>query len=385
MRRSRPESGQGALAAGLQWIGKARPAHKGARDRWFTAEEIVEALYRALLGREPDPPGLAGKLHALRSATTLENVVREMTSSAEFSARILRELVPATQLPNLISIMPDRYQPATSKKPCVYLAHSDAAVDDMERLIRQHRYYDRFDVWSPVIDLDKETIAAVVRGLGARNCFEFGCFTGPVLSLLAQSGITVAGCDVSHYAFTFAYPNIRGAMLYGDLLELEIDRRFDVIVCMDVLEHLSPLRLDNYIARLASMLESNGRIYLNSPMWGSDDVFGIAAEPNLDEWCSVGDSSFWREWPCDEAGWPEHGHLIWASPSWWTAKFAAHGLQRDIAAERAIHYRLGPFFNDHAPGRRSLFVLYGRDGQPSSAADTVRLDAALTAVPGLGL
>src|SRR4051794_32547721 len=126
MRRSRPESGQGALAAGLQWIGKARPAHKGARDRWFTAEEIVEALYRALLGREPDPPGLAGKLHALRSATTLENVVREMTSSAEFSARILRELVPATQLPNLISIMPDRYQPATSKKPCVYLAHSDA-------------------------------------------------------------------------------------------------------------------------------------------------------------------------------------------------------------------------------------------------------------------
>ena len=28
-------------------------------------------------------------------------------------------------------------------------------------------------------------------------------------------------------------------------------------------------------------------------------------------------------------------------------------------------------------GRRSLFVLYGRDGQPSSTADTTRLDAAL--------
>ncbi len=384
MRRSRLESGQGALAAGLRWIGKAKPAHRPARDRRFTAEEIMEALYRALLGREPDPPGLAGKLHALRSAATLEYVVREMVSSAEFSTRILRELVPASRLPNLISMMPDRYQPATSEKPCVYLAHSDAAVDDMERLIRQHRYYDRFDVWSPVIDLDKQAIAAVVRGLGARSCFELGCFTGPVLSLLAQSGIAVAGCEVSHYAFAFAYPNIRDAMLYGDLLDLEIDRRFDVVLCIDVLEHLSPLRLADYIARLASLIESNGRVYLNSPMWGHDEVFGVAAEQCLDEWRSVGDRSFWREWPCDEAGWPEHGHLIWASPNWWTAKFAEHGLRRDIAAERVIHHRLGSFFDNQAPGRRSLFVLYGREGQPSSAADTARLDAALAPAAGLG-
>src|SRR3954471_12496398 len=63
--------------------------------------------------------------------------------------------------------------------------------------------------------------------------------------------------------------------------------------------------------------------------------------------------------PCDETGWPEHGHLIWASPNWWTAKSAAHGLRRDVAAERVIHHRLGSFFDDHAPGRRSLFVLYG--------------------------
>ena len=44
---------------------------------------------------------------------------------------------------------------------------------------------------------------------------------------------------------------------------------------------------------------------------------------------------------------------------------------------------MGSFFDDHALGRRSLFVLYGRDGQPSSTADTTRLDAALAALPGL--
>jgi hypothetical protein len=75
--------------------------------------------------------------------------------------------------------------------------------------------------------------------------------------------------------------------------------------------------------------------------------------------------------------------MVWASPNWWTAKFAEHGFRRDISAERAIHFRLGPVF-DNAPGRRSLFVLYPEGGPPSSAADTARLDAALAAVPGLG-
>jgi SAM-dependent methyltransferase len=339
-------------------------------------EEIATACYRALLGREPDPAGLAGSAGVLRSGDAVENVLRAFVESPEFRARMMRTLVPAAQLPDLTLLMPERYRHSGPGSAPLYLARTDSDAMLMESLIRKHRYYDRFDVWSPVIDPDKRLIAAVVRALGARSCFELGCFTGPVLSLLADAGIDVAGCDASHHAFAFAYPNVRDAMFFGDLLELDLERKFDAVVCMDVLEHLNPLKLGDYIARLVSLLDDTGRIYINSPMWGHDDIFGTVADPFVDEWRAVGDRDFWREWPCDAAGWPQHGHLVWASPQWWTAQFAAQGLQRDAALEAVIHRNLAPHF-DREPSRRSLFVLCHPNGTRSSAAQTAAFDARL--------
>jgi SAM-dependent methyltransferase len=386
---SRGAAFPGAVAAVIeQFRARRRPAavDGGARppsheEPRLTEEALVGALYRALLGRDADPEGLAGKVEALRAGGAIEDIARDFVESDEFYARMLRRLVPASALPDLTRIMPDRYRPAppAAEAPLLYLAPADADIERMEALIREHRYYDRFDVWSPVVDLDKILIAEIVRGLGARSCFEMGCFTGPVLSLLAESGITVAGCEISHTALAFAYPNIRGAIRYGDLRDLEIDRKFDVALCMDVLEHLSPLRLDGYIARLASLLAEDGRVYLNSPMFGPDPVFGAIAALRLDSWRSIGDSGFWREWPCDESGWPLHGHLIWASPNWWTARFAAHGLERDVAVEQVIHHRLRGFFAQ-TPGRRMLFVLRRADSRRDPAAVAAALDAHLAAV-----
>ena len=138
------------------------------------------------MGRDPDRDGLSGYTEYLKAGPALEDVIGEFLSSPEFRARMMKQLVPPARLPDLTSLMPERYKPPTAETRRLYLARSDADIEDMERLIREHRYYDRFDIWSPVIETDKEAIAAVVRGLGARSCFEFGCFTGPVLSLLTS-------------------------------------------------------------------------------------------------------------------------------------------------------------------------------------------------------
>jgi SAM-dependent methyltransferase len=251
----------------------------------------------------------------------------------------------------------------------------------MARLIERHRYYDAFGVWSPIIDLDKEITAAIVAGLGARSCFELGCFTGPVLSLLANAGIAVAGANVSHTAFTFAYPNIRKSLLFGDVIGLEIDRRFDVVLCMDVLEHVSPSDLGRYIEKILSLLTDGGFVYVNSPMYGDDAVFGTVFQPYLEEWLTEGDRSFWRHWPCDEKGWPEHGHLIWASVKWWSRIFEAHGLVRDEAIEQVVHRHLSTFF-ETTPARRSLFVLR-RTENTKSGSVAAELNAALARMPNL--
>ena len=356
--------------------------YKTARDG-LSAERVAIALYRGILDREPDLGGLRDKIELLSSGHVLEEVIRTFIGSPEFRSRMLRAATPSVDLPDLTQMMAKRYRKNAygGDAATIYDARTDQDIERMAALIERHRYYDAFGVWSSLIDLDKEVTAAIVRGLGAKSCFELGCFTGPVLSLLAEAGIEVTGAEVSHTAFTFAYPNVRHSLLYGDLLGLDIDRRFDVILCMDVLEHISPLCLDQYIARLASLLVEDGMLYVNSPMYGYDPAFGTVFSSYIDEWRSAGDGAFWRDWPCDEKGWPQHGHLVWADVNWWSRLFQAHGLVRDHAIEGVIHHRLSHFF-DQAPARRTLFVLR-RPNYKKSDIRASSLDTVLAQLPNL--
>jgi SAM-dependent methyltransferase len=330
-----------------------------------------------MLDREPDLAGLADHLNLLNDGKLLE-VIRGFVGSPEFRARFVRSLVPVSRLPDLKVLLADHYEtqwvagaPAT-----VYVAGTDEEVALMSSLIERHRYYDRFGVWSPVIDRDKEISAALVRGLGAQSCFELGCFTGAVISLLAAAGLRVVGAEMSHLAFAFAYPNVRDNMIFGDLLALDLKQRFDVVLCMDVLEHVSPLHLDAYIEKLASLVDDDGYLYLNAPMWGHDRIFGVFEEPYLKEWLEVGAASYWRHWPCDHSGWPIHGHLVWANADWWEEKFRHHGLVRDEVIEQTIQLDLARFF-EQAVGRRCLFVLRRPESRRASTAMAAKVHRAL--------
>jgi 2-polyprenyl-3-methyl-5-hydroxy-6-metoxy-1,4-benzoquinol methylase len=361
-------------------IGRARVRLK----RGLTPEEVATALYRGILERDPDPEGFQNQIEALRSGRFLKQIVQSFVASQEFRSRILESLIPMAALPDLRATMPDSYQTelVEGSPITVYVARADDDIVAMCNLIQRHRYYDRFGVWTPMIDYDKVVTAAIVRGLGARSCFELGCFTGPVLSLLAEAGISVLGTEVSHTAFALAYPNVRDSMLFGDLLKLDISRRFDAVLCMDALEHISPLLLDAYIERIISLVDQDGYLYLNSPMWGEDRIFGVFEEPYIEEWRSVGAAAYWRYWPCDEKGWPLHGHLVWASPAWWERKFADHGLVRDTIIEQAIHRDLAPFFK-RAVGRRCLYVLRRAANRRSSETIAAEVHTALLDLRGV--
>jgi hypothetical protein len=349
------------------------------RGEATSPEQVATALYRGILEREPDPAGFMAYVDHLRCGRPLEHLIRSFIASSEFRTRFVQMVVPSAPLPDLRASFPDKYETQLVRggPMSIYVARTDDDIALMESLIGRHRFYDQLGVWSPVIDYDKKTTAAIARGLGAGSCFELGCFTGPVMSVLADAGVKVLGTEVSHLALAFAYPNIRTAIMFGDLLTLDIDREFDVVLCMDVLEHISPIRLDAYIEKILSLLDADGFIYLNSPMWGNDDMFTPLEEPYLEEWLTVRDASYWRHWPCDDKGWPIHGHLVWASPAWWEAKFAAYGLIRDRTVERIIHRRLARFL-ENTPGRRTLFVLRRCKSRRSSAAVAGKLDRMLS-------
>lgn len=351
----------------------------------FAPAAIANALYRGILGRAPDPNGLRNLTQQLESGKSIDAAAKELLSSSEFTSAMLRQLIPPHQLPDLVQLYPERYERETTPygvPMILFKADSDADFDFMENAIAQHRYYDGIGVWGAKIDLDKRITAALVQGMGATSCLELGCFTGAVISQLEEAGIDVVGLDVSHVAFALAYPNIKNRMVYADLLTARLERRFDAVLAMDIIEHLNPVKFDQYISAIAALVSAEGYFYLNSPMFGADDVFGEVFGAYVSQWQEAGEQQLFRRLDCDALGWPMHGHLVWASPVWWEQQFAAHGLVRDRAVERAIHARLEPFFADN-PARKCLFVLkhHGNTRNVQEVIDGIH--SALDKVPDL--
>lgn len=376
-----------ALQAFLSKLGWRRPAPAApaAPARQFSPSEVAAALYDGILQRPPDAAGLANLSEALASGLPIADAAGALIDSGEFALAMMGRLLPPRTLPDLAALHPERYEReiASNGVPILlYKADSDADFDWMEAAIERHRYYDAPGVWSAKIALDQQVTAAIVQGLGARSCLELGCFTGAVISLLESAGLEVAGLDVSHLAFVLAYPNARPHMLFGDLLATPLERRFDVVLAMDILEHLNPVRFEQYLARLAQLVADDGYLYVNSPMFGPDDVYGQLFSVYASQWRAAGDGDYWRRLDCDELGWPKHGHLVWASPVWWEAAFARHGLVRDRDVERALHGTLGGFFETH-DARRSLFVLKHEGKRRAPGEVAAQLRARLAQVEGL--
>jgi 2-polyprenyl-3-methyl-5-hydroxy-6-metoxy-1,4-benzoquinol methylase len=329
-------------------------------------QEFIFNLYRIFLGREPDPGGFQDYLSALNAGVPPHELVAALLHSEEYLARRRAEIIPQTRLPNLKEISPYNFE-----QDC-YLAVDETRINSMEQLIATHHYYDNLGVWGSMIDFDKTTMAQLVQCTGATNCLEIGCFNGPVLSVLHERGLEVTGVEVSHLAFIIAFPNIRNALVYGDLLDIKLSKKFDCILLLDIMEHLNPLKINRYVRRLGELLQPNGLIIMNSPMFGDDPIFGTAFQQDRPQWQAIGNQDFFKHWPCDAMGWPLHGHMIWASPEWWTRQFANCDLIRKNKVERSIQDVLGSYF-EKAPARRSLTVFGHREAaiEENRICDTI--------------
>lgn len=352
--------------------------HAGDRtaDGSVTHAELVKSIFEGALGRPIADVDLPRYVEALRNGYPMKNIIADILSSDEFRQRYFSPF--QVTLPDLTAMLPDRYT-RDAHGNMIFKARDDDGIRLMAGLIRKHRYYDSFGIWGPETNRDKRITAALIEALGAKSCLELGCFSGQVIGLLDRAGVEVCGVDVSHRAFLMADAAIHERIRFGNLIDIPFDRQFGAFFAMDVLEHLSPLLLDEHIRTIARLVAADGFVYLNSPMFGTDDVFGTVFPKYVPEWFEVGDAGFWHDMHCDEQGWPVHGHLVWASPAWWEAAFLKHGLVRDRTVERLIHDILSGFFDHEAPARRSLFYLrHAGAPAPDHGSIRQRLEARIT-------
>ena len=110
------------------------------------------------------------------------------------------------------------------------------------------------------------------------SLLEVGCGTGFLLGDLHDRfpEAAVAGCDILFDALLYAQPRLPGVLVFqADACELPIERRFDVVIALDVIEHL-----DDDVAALREMfrvVERGGGLVLTVPqhewLWSATDEY----------------------------------------------------------------------------------------------------------------
>lgn len=145
----------------------------------------------------------------------------------------------------------------------------------------------------------REVLPIVLEGCRPASALDVGCNCGPWLRVLIDSGVHDAlGIDTLHYSEDWFMP--RTNFQQHDLRRpLDLGRRFDLIVCVEVPEHVEPEYADQLVSSI----------------------------------CKHGDTVLWSAALPGQGG-QDHVNEQWTE--YWCEKFTAHGFQFTDPIRRRI-------------------------------------------------
>jgi 2-polyprenyl-3-methyl-5-hydroxy-6-metoxy-1,4-benzoquinol methylase len=132
----------------------------------------------------------------------------------------------------------------------------------------------------------------IVRDLRPTSVFDAGCAMGFLVEALLERGVEAWGADISEYAISKVDESVRDRCSIASLTE-PLPGHYDLVTCIEVLEHIPPEDTDTVIANL----------------------------------CAAGDRILLSSTPGDYG---EPTHLNVRPPESWAAAFAREGFFRDL-------------------------------------------------------
>jgi hypothetical protein len=155
--------------------------------------------------------------------------------------------------------------------------------------------YERTDRW---LEFFGKVADGIVRDLHPMSALDAGCAMGFLVEALRERGVDAVGVDISEYAISQVHESVAAHCSVASLTE-PLPGRYDLIACIEVLEHLSTAETDRAIANLCAATD---RLLLSSTP-------GDFGEPT---------------------------HLNVQPPEAWSAKLAEYGFMRDL--DRDLSY-----------------------------------------------
>ncbi len=115
---------------------------------------------------------------------------------------------------------------------------------------------------------EQRRLALVERLLpaGTGRALDIGCNDGTTTALLAAKGYEAIGVDVDEEVVERArqaHPGIEFEV--GTVEDVPADDRFDLVTCLEVIEHLTPGQQDGMLGFIRSRLTSSGTLVLSTP------------------------------------------------------------------------------------------------------------------------
>ncbi len=119
----------------------------------------------------------------------------------------------------------------------------------------------------------KQSIALLLKDitteLKPKTILDAGCGSSPNINyMFSQDGRV--GVDINEKALEYMREHSNATFQYGSVLSIPFpDKEFDLVTCIEVVEHLYPSELDKALSELTRVLKPNGHLILATPNYSS--------------------------------------------------------------------------------------------------------------------
>lgn len=148
--------------------------------------------------------------------------------------------------------------------------------------------YERNDRW---LEFFGKVADGIVRDLHPTSVLDAGCAMGFLVETLVQRGVDAYGIDISEYAISEVHESVRDRCRVQSLTE-PLERRYDLITCIEVVEHIPPEDCD---ATLDNLCAATDRLLLSSTPHDYREATHLNVRPPEDWSAALAQRGFYRD------------------------------------------------------------------------------------------